>query len=432
MPRACSILTPLRTVDTWQNINKSLSALGDCVQSLVSKSKHVPFRNSKLTYLLQDSLGGESKTLMFVCASPCTSDATETACSLHFAARVRNVELGPAKRKGGADALAEVKLKEKDRELEAVREEKRLIERRASVMQAEVKHLQDKLHDAQSEYANASAAAAAAAAAPGIGACVGGSDVEAMLAQKDTEINELRLQLASAGCGDALNTSGSSWGGRSAGSVGGRPSRGSRGASGGVSRIPKVASTTAASRSATAGAGAGGRTPRKRAPPVSTDSAALVAGGGAEALQSPAKKTRLSANKENTGPSLYASAPGATPSRGGRRTPGKEPAGAAKSSESLDDRIAQLRQKRQQQAAQQVAAGAAATKSVGFAGVDEPDASDAPARSSKRPLTAPARAGSRLLAGATRVTSKSGKAAVGEQQKASRLAAASRAEGGWR
>lgn len=396
------------------------------MQSLVSKSKHVPFRNSKLTYLLQDSLGGESKTLMFVCASPCTSDATETACSLHFAARVRNVELGPAKRKGGADALAEVKLKEKDRELEAVREEKRLLERRASVMQAEVKHLQDKLHDAQSEYANASAAA------PGIGACVGGSDVEAMLAQKDTEINELRLQLASAGCGDALNTSGSSWGGRSAGSVGGRPSRGSRGASGGVSRIPKVASTTAASRSATAGAGAGGRTPRKRAPPVSTDAAALVAGGGAEALQSPAKKTRLSANKENTGPSLYASAPGATPSRGGRRTPGKEPAGAAKSSESLDDRIAQLRQKRQQQAAQQVAAGAAATKSVGFAGVDEPDASDAPARSSKRPLTAPARAGSRLLAGATRVTSKSGKAAVGEQQKASRLAAASRAEGGWR
>jgi hypothetical protein len=38
------------------------------VQSLVSKSKHVPFRNSKLTYLLQDSLGGESKALMLVCA----------------------------------------------------------------------------------------------------------------------------------------------------------------------------------------------------------------------------------------------------------------------------------------------------------------------------------------------------------------------------
>ena len=36
-----------------QNINKSLSALGDCVQSLVAKAKHVPFRNSKLTFLLQ-------------------------------------------------------------------------------------------------------------------------------------------------------------------------------------------------------------------------------------------------------------------------------------------------------------------------------------------------------------------------------------------
>lgn len=39
-----------------QNINKSLSALGDCVQSLVAKAKHVPFRNSKLTFLLQARL----------------------------------------------------------------------------------------------------------------------------------------------------------------------------------------------------------------------------------------------------------------------------------------------------------------------------------------------------------------------------------------
>jgi len=44
-----------------QNINKSLSALGDCIQSLVAKSKHIPFRNSKLTFFLQDSLGGDSK-----------------------------------------------------------------------------------------------------------------------------------------------------------------------------------------------------------------------------------------------------------------------------------------------------------------------------------------------------------------------------------
>lgn len=49
-----------------QYINKSLSALGDVIYALRSRQSHVPFRNSKLTYLLQDSLSGESKTLMMV------------------------------------------------------------------------------------------------------------------------------------------------------------------------------------------------------------------------------------------------------------------------------------------------------------------------------------------------------------------------------
>jgi len=62
--------------------------------ALTSKSAHVPYRNSKLTYLLQDSLGGDSKTMMFVNCSPALTNVQETTCSLNFAQRVRSVELG--------------------------------------------------------------------------------------------------------------------------------------------------------------------------------------------------------------------------------------------------------------------------------------------------------------------------------------------------
>jgi kinesin family member C2/C3 len=70
-----------------QNINKSLSALGDVIAARAAKQGHIPFRNSTLTYLLQDSLSQDSKTLMFVCISPVVYNAEETFCSLNFAAR---------------------------------------------------------------------------------------------------------------------------------------------------------------------------------------------------------------------------------------------------------------------------------------------------------------------------------------------------------
>ncbi|KAM4593785.1 kinesin-like protein KIFC3 isoform 3-T3 [Odontesthes bonariensis] len=76
-----------------QCINKSLSALGDVINALRSKHSHVPFRNSRLTYLLQDSLSGDNKTLMMVQVSPLPGNMSESVCSLKFAQRVRSVEL---------------------------------------------------------------------------------------------------------------------------------------------------------------------------------------------------------------------------------------------------------------------------------------------------------------------------------------------------
>ncbi|KAK4479291.1 hypothetical protein RD792_014802 [Penstemon davidsonii] len=80
-----------------QHINKSLSALGDVIFALAQKNSHVPYRNSKLTQVLQSSLGGQAKTLMFVQLNPDSDSFSESISTLKFAERVSGVELGAAK-----------------------------------------------------------------------------------------------------------------------------------------------------------------------------------------------------------------------------------------------------------------------------------------------------------------------------------------------
>lgn len=85
-----------------QAINKSLAALGNVISSLQTEATHVPYRDSKLTFLLQNCLGGGAKCLMFCQVSPSADDFQETKCTLQFAKRVRATKLGQAKRSSTA------------------------------------------------------------------------------------------------------------------------------------------------------------------------------------------------------------------------------------------------------------------------------------------------------------------------------------------
>lgn len=76
------------------NINKSLLALGSCINALCDprKKNHIPYRNSKLTRLLKFSLGGNCKTVMIVCVSPSSQHFDETQNTLRYANRAKNIQ----------------------------------------------------------------------------------------------------------------------------------------------------------------------------------------------------------------------------------------------------------------------------------------------------------------------------------------------------
>nr|XP_045584392.1 kinesin-like protein KIF12 isoform X1 [Procambarus clarkii]XP_045584393.1 kinesin-like protein KIF12 isoform X1 [Procambarus clarkii]XP_045584394.1 kinesin-like protein KIF12 isoform X1 [Procambarus clarkii] len=87
-----------KTLEEANNINKSLMVLGTCIAALSDSRKrdsHIPYRDSKLTKLLADSLAGNGVTLMIACVSPAKSNISETLNTLRYASRAKRIRTKP-------------------------------------------------------------------------------------------------------------------------------------------------------------------------------------------------------------------------------------------------------------------------------------------------------------------------------------------------
>ncbi|OMJ90622.1 hypothetical protein SteCoe_7021 [Stentor coeruleus] len=130
-----------KRLDEAKNINKSLTMLGLVIYSLTDgKSTHIPYRDSKLTRVLQDSLGGNSKTALIVTCSPALYNEAETISTLRFGMRAKAIKNTPKINR--EYTVAELKLM-----LAKLREEMAKKDRRIKMLEDQVKALGGKVPD---------------------------------------------------------------------------------------------------------------------------------------------------------------------------------------------------------------------------------------------------------------------------------------------
>ena len=130
-----------------QHINRSLSALGNVMEALDRKSSHVPYRDSKLTHLLQNSLGGNSRTMMVVNICPHNNSYDETSFALKFATRVRRINLGSAQKNVLSKNLEET-VKSLTSEMNLLSKAKERSESQLVSLKKEKERVEDKLSKA--------------------------------------------------------------------------------------------------------------------------------------------------------------------------------------------------------------------------------------------------------------------------------------------
>ena len=107
-----------QTFDEGKKINLSLTALGSVIDALSQNRKYIPYKDSKLTRLLADSLGGNTKTVMFANISPASYNYDETLGTLRYASRAKLIKNAPVVNEDPKDAL----LRKYEEEIKALKE----------------------------------------------------------------------------------------------------------------------------------------------------------------------------------------------------------------------------------------------------------------------------------------------------------------------